>query len=245
VTNSWTKTVRVIPVLDVKERVAVHAKGGDRLHYAPVRSILHEDADPFSLARAFRDLRGSTDLYLADLSAIRGKPPDLELIRNLSSLGLSIWIDAGLREAKEAPALFDSGATTVVAGLETIRGPSVLHSLIDNFGPDRIAFSLDLRDGQPIVCEDSNWSSDQPIYIATAAYRVGVRRMIVLDLGRVGSGSGVGTMSLISTIRERHPSIEITAGGGVSGVSDLHSLQAAGAVNVLVGSALHDGRLRP
>ena len=54
-------TFRVIPVLDVKDGLAVHAVGGQRSHYRPVRSLLHPSADPLDLARAYRDILGSTN----------------------------------------------------------------------------------------------------------------------------------------------------------------------------------------
>jgi len=39
------------------------------------------------------------------------------------------------------------------------------------------------------------------------------------------------------------PGVEISAGGGVRGVEDLSRLRDGGVQNVLVASALHDGRL--
>ena len=39
------------------------------------------------------------------------------------------------------------------------------------------------------------------------------------------------------------PGLEVTAGGGVRGRADLDRLKACGVRNVLVASALHDGRL--
>jgi phosphoribosylformimino-5-aminoimidazole carboxamide ribotide isomerase len=79
--------------------------------------------------------------------------------------------------------------------------------------------------------------------IANEAVKAGVRRLIVLDLAQVGVGEGVGTESLCRRLHERHPQLEIVAGGGVRDMADLRSLAAAGCSGALVASALHDGRL--
>ncbi len=118
--------LRVIPVLDLKSGNAVHAVGGRRNHYQPVRSLLHASSDPAALARAFRDRLGLRALYLADLDAIAGAPPALRLYRQLADLGLSLWVDAGLRDDELVPPLLASGASTLIAGLETLRGPGAL-----------------------------------------------------------------------------------------------------------------------
>ena len=66
--------MRIIPVLDLQGGQAVHAIAGDRAHYRPIQSVLHEGPDPIGLARAYRDSLGLRDLYLADLDAIAGAP---------------------------------------------------------------------------------------------------------------------------------------------------------------------------
>ncbi len=192
------------------------------------------------LALAYRDRLGLHEVYLADLDAIAGAPPNLELVRRLP---MNVWVDAGVRDAEDAARLLNAGASVVVAGLETLRGPDALEDLIARFGPNRVAFSLDLRNGRPLIADNKDWSDD-PLEIAATAVGCGVSRMIVLDLGRVGSGNGIGTLGLIAEIRRTQPSVEIIAGGGVAGPSDLRAMGDAGVWGVLVGSSLHDGRIR-
>jgi phosphoribosylformimino-5-aminoimidazole carboxamide ribotide isomerase len=66
---------------------------------------------------------------------------------------------------------------------------------------------------------------------------------LLLDLARVGTGKGTGTMTLLKRLRAEDSDLEITVGGGVSHGAELLALEKAGADAVLVGSALHDGRL--
>jgi phosphoribosylformimino-5-aminoimidazole carboxamide ribotide isomerase len=236
--------LRLIPVLDLKAGRAVLAVAGDRDHYRPVRSVLHEGSDPLVLARAYRDWLGLSELYLADLDAIAGLPPDVSLYRELQNLGLSLWVDAGVRGPESLAPLAGTGVATVVVGLETVRGPVALAGLIDALGP-AMAFSLDLRDGRPLAVAGRFWppGAGDPRRYAEDAIRHGCRRLLLLDLARVGTASGTGTTPLLRELRSAHPAVEIAVGGGVAGPADLHALAGAGASAVLVGSALHDGRI--
>ncbi|MGH7633264.1 MAG: HisA/HisF-related TIM barrel protein, partial [Gemmatimonadaceae bacterium] len=69
--------MRVIPVLDLRGGMAVHARGGERHSYAAVRSHLldgtgHVDGDVTALAHACRIVTGDDAIYVADLDAITG-----------------------------------------------------------------------------------------------------------------------------------------------------------------------------
>ena len=73
--------------------------------------------------------------------------------------------------------------------------------------------------------------------------RLGVRRLLVLDLARVGLGGGIGTRDLCARLCSAFPKVEVSAGGGVRHRGDLEELRACGVGAALVASALHDGRL--
>ena len=226
-------------MLDVRSGRAVRAIAGDRAHYAPLRSVLHPEPDPIALAGAALDRWGLADLYLADLDAILGdRPPDLDLFRAIAGLGLRLWVDAGVREASSARPLAEAGVARVVVGLETILGPGALAEVVAELGPDAVAFSLDLRDGRPMVDTRAAWGTDDPRAIADRAIEAGVRRLIHLDLSRIGTGRGPGEFEPEAT-----PGVTWFLGGGVAGADDLRALGRLGYSGVLVGSALHDGRI--
>ena len=129
------------------------------------------------------------------------------------------------------------------AGLETLAGPDVLRQFCVEYGPERVAFSLDMRDGEPFG-NMSAWRPGAADHIAAEAVEAGVRRMILLDLARVGTGGGTGTEELLTRLSRTYPAVAWIVGGGVREAADLRRLKQAGASAVLVASALHDGRLR-
>jgi phosphoribosylformimino-5-aminoimidazole carboxamide ribotide isomerase len=237
--------MRIIPVLDLKAGQAVHAEAGDRAHYQPLRSVLHGGADPIALARACREVLGADELYLADLDAIAGAPPALGIYQELAEVIPTLWVDAGVRDRSDVPPLLDAGASTVVAGLETLHGPSALAEVVARTGAARIVFSLDLRAGRPLIDTSSSWGTSDPRLLAGMALALGARRLLLLDLARVGTGRGTGTIPLLrALVASSSPAPEIAVGGGIAGPADLPPLARAGAAAVLIGSALHDGRIQ-
>ena len=86
--------MRVIPVIDLKRGVAVHAVRGDRERYRPLRSRIAEDADPVHVTRAVRDGLGLDELYVADLDAIAGGPGHPDVVAALARVA-QVMVDAG------------------------------------------------------------------------------------------------------------------------------------------------------
>ncbi|MBY0521869.1 MAG: hypothetical protein K2R98_00635 [Gemmataceae bacterium] len=235
-------TACVIPVLDLKEGIVVRGIAGRRDQYRPIDSRLSPSTLPGTVADAFREHFGLTHLYLADLDAIAGRPPALMVYRELRSRGFRLWVDAGVRALKDALLVADEGVEGIVIGLETLHGPRALAEMVHRFGTQRIVFSLDLKEGQPLGVLDM-WQQPDADGIANEAVVCGVRQMIVLDLAHVGMDGGTGTESLCQRLATTHPDLEIVAGGGVRDGADLRRLAEHGVHAVLVASALHDGRL--
>lgn len=231
------RIIRIIPVLDVMGGVVVRGVGGQRANYRPLVSRLCESADPIAVAEAIRAHFGFETAYLADLDAILGGPPAWPLYRQLHERGFRLWVDAGVRTVAEAVEVAESGVEIVILGLETIASPDELRRVVDRIGPACLAFSLDLNAGRAL----GTWSRPAR-EIAASAIDLGIKRLIVLDLARVGGGRGVGTEPLIADLSRQFPHAEIIAGGGVGGANDLARLEECGAAAALVASALHDGK---
>ncbi len=237
--------MRVIPVLDIAGGVAVHARGGARAAYAPVRSVLSPvDGDIARLAGAFRDALGLDELYIADLDAITTGAAPTGFVRLLSRSGVRVWLDAGVSDAARARAALAEGAGRVVIALETLPSALALEEIVGEIGGEPLAFSVDLRGGIPVMHPEGAASGlpVEPVALAELAISLGIRRLIVLDLARVGSEQGVDPV-LPTAIRARAPAVELVAGGGVRDVTDVVALGRAGCDAALVGTALHDGRI--
>jgi len=237
--------LRVIPVMDLKAGRLVHAVAGDRARYQPLESVFHPRPDPVDLARGMRDQLSMREVYLADLDAIEGEPPAASLYRDLAELGLSCWVDAGLNNGHSLAPLLHCRIHSYVAGLESLDGPLALAAILDQVGPDHLVFSLDLRQGRPLISRNANWGTHEPVAIAQKVVDLGVRRILLLDLAHVGMGAGTGTSTLQQELASWRAGLELTVGGGLTTVRQLAEVERAGASAALVGSALHDGRISP
>lgn len=234
----------ILPVLDLMHGQIVRGVAGERDTYRPIVSQLAPTAEPLVIANAFRSHFGFSEFYLADLDAIRCGKAACEIHEQLRREGYRLWIDAGLRTDHDAAltALIEGKIEGIVVGLESVEGPGELKQIVHRAGADRTVFSLDLKAGRPLGRTDL-WHTDDPWRIAEEAIEMGIHRMIVLDLARVGVGGGVGTEALCKRLKRTYPPVQITAGGGVRGVADVRQLYDHGVDYVLVASALHDGRL--
>jgi phosphoribosylformimino-5-aminoimidazole carboxamide ribotide isomerase len=237
-----SRVMRVLPVLDLLAGQVVRGVGGRRHEYRPVVSRLTPSCRPLDVAEAFRTRFGLRELYVADLDAIAGAPPALETYAALHAGGFRLWVDGGVRDAATACPLAAAGMEGVIVGLENVAGPAALREVTAELG-QRVVFSLDLKDGIPLG-DRAAWDAADGRAIAARAVAVGVRRIIVLDLARVGGGVGTGTEDLCRDLVVSYPGVEILAGGGVRGPDDVRRLRDCGVAGVLVASALHDGRLR-
>ena len=239
--------MRVIGVVDLAAGRAVHARAGLREHYVPVRAVAGspiEPGDALALARAYIDRLGVTELYAADLDAIVGGTPQDPLVAAMAALGAPLWLDAGVSSVGRARRALGLGGARVVVGLETLLSYAALETICASVAGDCVAFSLDLRDGRPVVSPPAAETSAgvQAHVLAARAVDAGVGSVIVIDLARVGTGAGLD-LDLVARVRQAVPEVTLVAGGGVGGLEDLARLADAGCDGALVATALHDGRI--
>jgi len=239
--NSPTRSrlPRIIPVMDIRGGVVVRAIAGRREEYKPLVSRLANSTEPLEVAAALRRVAGTGELYVADLDAIGGARPNVDLFWRLAQRN-SLWVDAGVRSEHDVDWLFSGSVSVVVAGLESLDGPDAVRRITEEFLPRALVFSLDLRHAVPVAASD-RWPAS-PDAIIDDWWALGVKRILILDLSDVGTFGGVGSLELLQRTKSKYPRLEVIAGGGVRGPEDLPALANAGVDAVLVASALHDGK---
>lgn len=235
-------TSPILPVIDLLAGQVVRGVAGQRSEYRPVVSRWCDSAEPIDIAKALRSVFGFGRFYVADLDGILHQRLNVAEYQRLIADGFELVIDAGITAAEAARPLLADPQITLIAGLESLATPQALCDLLEQTEPARWIFSLDLRNGQPMA--NTAWPSD-PVAIARTAMAAGISQMIVLDLHDVGMGTGGSTESLCRQLLQSHPQVSLIAGGGVRQLSDIDRWQAVGVSQVLVASALHDGRISP
>ncbi len=237
--------MRLIGVLDLCGGHAVHAVAGRREAYRPVATVAGrpvEPGDAAALARIYTERFGLAEIYVADLDAILGRGSQATLVAELAAIGVPLWLDSGAASVEQARAARVLGAARVVVGLETRPSFDVLRRISAALGGDRVAFSLDLREGKPMTAPGAAVPAhESPERLAERAAEAGAGAVIVIDLARVGTRRGPDR-ALIRRVRRQVPGVTLVSGGGVRGPEDLARLSESGCDAVILATALHDGR---
>ena len=228
--------VEIVPVLDLKGGIVVHARRGRRGEYAPLRSPLVEGCEPIPVARALLAACRSSALYVADLDALAGNPVDEATLRALSAIA-ETWVDAGATTPERAAALQRAGVARNVLGTESLGSDTHLEP--STGAP--LVLSVDLRQGR-LISQDPALAGREPAAAAPWARALAVSEVLVIDLARVGSGAGP-PLDAVAQLAQALPGVAIYAGGGVRDDGDLLALESAGAAGVLVATALHNRRI--
>ena len=71
---------RVIPVIDILNSKAVHAKKGKRELYKPLNSKIIPTSEPFRIIKTLNNSYEFDEFYIADLDSIMNRNPNLALL---------------------------------------------------------------------------------------------------------------------------------------------------------------------
>src|SRR5215813_4532696 len=219
----------IIPALDLKDGLVVHASSGARADYRPIETPLGPADDPVTIARALLAIAGSRTLYIADLDAIEGVGNHFELCRDLASAlpHNDLWIDAGFSNVTDCAFWLPLGATLVI-GSEGLAFAEDWQELRASFG-ESLVLSLDYgAEGQrgpaSVFAEPAHWPE----------------RIITMSLDRVGTGNGPDIARLRDVV-DQAGSRSVYASGGMRSMGDLEAAAEAGAGGALIATALHRG----
>ena len=221
----------IIPAIDLKGELVVHARGGARAAYRPIDTPLGSAEDSVALARALLDLTGSPTLYIADLDAIAGVGNHFELCRDLASAlpHHDLWIDAGFSNVTDCAFWLPLGATLVI-GSESLISIEDWAELRSAFGRS-LVLSLDFgaegqRGLQTLFAEPAHWPE----------------RIVVMNLDRVGTAHGPDIKCLKGVV-DKAGSCGVYASGGLRNTGDLEAVADSGAHGALIATALHQGAI--
>ncbi len=233
--------MRIIPVLDILNAQVVHGVKGERNKYSPIHSVLSPSSNPLDIALALKRHFPITELYIADLDAIMHQHSSFSYLDNIiQQSALFIMIDAGIDTSISIQGLLKKGVTKVIVGTETLHSLNNLKKILQAIPPENLIVSLDLKYGK-ILTKAKDLSTVSPLEAVLCFERLGVLELIVLELTKVGSESGVRTNLLQNIIQ--NTSIPIITGGGARNIQDLRELKDAGIAGVLIATALHSGTI--
>ncbi len=227
---------------------AIDLKGGRcvRLLKGEMDAATVYNDSPADQARRFRD-QGFTQLHVVDLDgAIEGRAVNGEAVAAiLAATDVPVQLGGGVRDRAGAERWLEAGVARVILGTAAVRDPALVRDLA-RAHPGRVAVAVDVKEGAVAVAGWVEASTLSAVDLARRFEDAGVAALIITDIGRDGTLSGVNvaaTGELADAV-----ATPVIASGGIASVADLHALRAwpgraiAGAV---LGKSLYTGAVGP
>lgn len=218
--------MKIIPVIDLKDGVVVHARQGQREQYQPISTRLCQSSDIYQVIKAFLEVYDFDTIYIADLNAITRQGDHEHLISDVLAYfpHILFWVDSGYQRHKKRP-----GNYVPVLGSECYSDGAVLELKAFN---KRFILSLDYSVSGALGAE--NLFSDQNLWPET---------IIIMTLNRVGSNQGPD-LDKLNRFCGQYSHKQFVAAGGVRDAADLRGLKQVGVQQALIASALHSGAIK-
>jgi phosphoribosylformimino-5-aminoimidazole carboxamide ribotide isomerase len=210
----------IILAMDLQKGNVVHGKAGNRAAYRPLDWGLSRSTDPICYITELRPKY----LYIADLDRIEKTGSHDTVIRSCAKKVLCCYVDRGIRTPDE----YLSGDHIInIVGTETCG---------DDLSRYHGGFlSLDIKHKKVIP------SGRSPVDVLVEAERLGFEGCIILNLGAVGTQSGIDRLALHS-LRSAYTG-KLLYGGGVATKTDLYRLADSGFDGAIIATAVHSGEI--
>jgi phosphoribosylformimino-5-aminoimidazole carboxamide ribotide isomerase len=228
--------VNLLPSIDVRSGRVVRLRQGE-----PTRQTVFGD-DPLRVAQEFVQA-GARWIHLVDLDRALGEGDNSAAIDRIASrLGTEVHLQlgGGLRTLARLRAGLELGMARVVIGTAAATDPTLVPAAVEQFGSERLAVGIDVRDGYVAIRGWVETSSQPAQELAGRVVADGVTTLVYTDIARDGMLSGpdlAGALALRST------GARVILSGGVRSVQDVQDACLAGLDGVIIGRALYEGRV--
>ena len=232
---------RIVPVLDILESKAVHAKKGERAKYKPLNLKLMKSSNPVEIVEVLNKKFNFKEFYIADLDAIIKKKPNFKLLLEiLDNPNIKVMIDPGIVNKDDLLTYSKFKLNKLILGLETMENIDVIEESLEIFGHNKIIVSIDMYK-EKIISNIKQLESQNILHVINTIEVYGVKEVILLDLFRVGQKIG-GIPPLYLEIRKRFNG-NILIGGGIKDFNDLMMYKHEEFSGILIATALYDGSI--
>lgn len=221
-----------VPVLDLKDNIAVSGKSGQRETYTPLQSVFSNSSDPIEIANNLK-LNGAKELYIADLDLIDSNGHNLHQVKMVNNI-LPVIFDGGVKDF-ESYTFFLDYAYKVIVATETLESLDELQRIFEAFPKERIVLSIDIKDNK-LYSKHLDISLEK---LKKILRYLDPAEIILLDISSVGTNKGFNK-ELLKEFEEFKDKLIIA--GGINKDS-LVELEKEGIKKVLIGTSLHNGEI--
>src|SRR6202790_1917063 len=227
----------ILPAIDLLDGRVVRLREGK-----PAGKAVFSD-DPLGFARRWEE-EGGNCLHLVDLNAaFTGEPRNIEMIKRMGrTLNIPVSVGGGIRSLEAATTFIEAGVARVVLGTGAVDSPIFLESLVNHFGGDRIAVSLDARNRHVAVRGLTEVTSINVLDFIRMVEKLGVGTIIYTDIATDGTLIGPNFPILEKILDSTH--CNIISSGGVATLEQIKQLASMPRLyGLIIGRALFDGTI--
>ncbi len=224
--------IKKIPVIDLKQHLAVSGKSGMRDTYTPLNTIFAPSANPVEIAQGLK-LNGADEMYIADLDLIESNGHNINDVKMVNTI-LNVMFDGGVKN-EEGFRFFLDYAYKIIVPTETLESIDEMKKIFGKYPKERIVVSVDVKNNELLAKHlDLNLSEFKEIL-----KELDPNEIILLDVTGVGTEKGYN-MKLLDEFAELKDKLIIAGGLNKESIDELDSL---GIKKVLVGTSLHSGEV--
>jgi phosphoribosylformimino-5-aminoimidazole carboxamide ribotide isomerase len=218
--------------MDILGGCVVHAVKGERSKYKPLQgSMICDSSDPLEVISAVNP----REIYIADLDYIQDIGDNFEIIKKISGK-IKTMVDIGIKNMEDVQKCAEI-ADTVIIGTETASFEVIEYAALQF--PGMINVSIDMKNGC-VLTKDMK-TEDRPEDIIKRLNNIEINEIILLDLGKVGTGAGIDEIFLnnIADLSNHN----LIVGGGIKNLGDIETLRRLGINGALAATAMHNGNI--
>ena len=225
----------IFPAIDIVQGKAVRLFKGD------YNQMTVYNDDPVQVALDFRN-SGASHIHIVDLEGAKnGLTPNIETVKRIKQeSGLFAEIGGGVRSIEVIEKYLDAGLDRVILGTAAVNDSAFLEEALRKYG-EKIAVGIDIKDGFVAIKGWTEKSSLDAFEFAEKMQDLGAGTLICTDISKDGAMQGTNR-ELYGKLSAKL-SINITASGGVSSLSDVEYLAAMNLYGAIIGKAYYTGAI--
>ncbi len=228
--------IELIPAIDIINGQCVRLTKGDY----DQKTVYGK---PLDMALEFERI-GYKRLHVVDLDGAKSKHivNDAVLREITSSTNLVVDFGGGIKTDEDIEKAFAAGASMVTIGSIAVTNPDLFMGWLEQYGTDRMILGADVRHGKISINGWKEDSAEDLLPFLKKYVDAGVRNVLCTEISKDGTLAGPA-IELYQEIMDAYPQLHLIASGGVSSLSDIKALNAAGIPAVVFGKAIYEGKI--
>ena len=231
------KKIELIPAIDIIDGKCVRLTKGDY-----DQKTVYRDS-PVDVAKEFEEL-GFKRLHVVDLDGAKSRHiVNSSVLRRITTeTNLIVDFGGGIKTDADLEEAFEAGASMVTVGSVAVTQPELFEGWLQKYGAERMILGADVRNGRISI---NGWKEDSEEALLPFLRKyidMGVSNVLCTEISKDGTLAGPATR-LYKEVMASYPALHLIASGGVSSLSDIEALEAAGIPAVVFGKAIYEGKI--